>query len=366
VSDLNELTSDNIKGFTDLIAKTHTLLPNLENVKQSVSIVFTKDYREHTQQDITTMLQKKILNVEELYINKELIEHFASNPDFIGIFRMPSCSGEVTKSIDINIENARALCCATVLDESSVQVAFSAKSRLALMKIYQQYLDSMYFELQLKELLTVFAAYFDVDDYVYASLNDELNDVKQNLVRILTLVETELNINRNMQHLCEIKTSMMRIFSGRRLSQDFSKSFSVLTMIDDALLMKDAIKARFVGKYKESLKEVVKKMKWLASKIDDELKDRENTRRLFNASAGIAGGAGGATVVGEVLHRVFSEGSRTGSLFGIVGIIGGLVTSVGAGIAATSYVSHKETQKKRMKARMLQGRLVHDGMFDDE
>lgn len=364
VCDINELIMDNIKGFTDLIEKIYGLFPNFENFKSSVSIVFTKDYRQYSQSDVVLLLKNKLLDVDGFgtHINKQMVKYFVDNEQLIAIFRMPTNVGNVGHEIDVNIEGARVGSCALVLNEKIMKVTLSPKARLVLLSIYQKYLDSTYFENELKQVLARLEQYFETDDYVFASTDDELNDEKQNLRHISNAVQNE--IQKNMLNLNDISDSLTKSLPIT-LSPVFVRTFTVLRMIDNNSLMEEVIRNKFISKYKDSLKSIVEKVTKLSTKIDEEIKTRNRDREIFKASAIAGGVGGGAAVVGEVLFRACSNAARLASPFGLIGLIGSVVGGIGASAAGTSYLVQKETQRRRIEARRRQGREVYDGMFEE-
>lgn len=347
VSDINDLLTDNISGLINLLQKVHTLLFNIHNLCMSISIIFTKDLRNYTPSTLASIMQNKILDVKGLQVNKSLINNFVNYHDLIGIFKMPSSVGIIGEELNYNIYESRLASIAFPVYENFIHIAISGNAELLLLEFFQTFLDTSFFERQARRILRQLKSYFDINDYVFASTNNELRDTKENLSNIQSRYNNKLHIS--VENIREIQ----------QFFTESSEELNWLVNLDEASLIEEGIKRQLISKFKLSLQKVISQAKFLLSKIDKELTDRKNVKDTINASATVASTSGAATALAEGARKV----SSMSPWFPIVGVA---ITAIAAGVAVTSYVIKSSDNDKRIEARKNQGRHVYKGMFSED
>ena len=90
VSDINDIYGDNIKLFTDFVNRIHTILPEIHQLKDGVSVVFTKVPARLNRDKICNLLRTKIIEQTKIDIHdaeRNLVQHFIERKDLVGIFK---------------------------------------------------------------------------------------------------------------------------------------------------------------------------------------------------------------------------------------------------------------------------------------
>ena len=97
VSAFDELNVDNIKQFTDLIKGVGNMLPNLPQLIEGISIVFTKVGLNFKDENIPKLLFNKLIKsgIPIESAGKELIQYFVNNPKSIGVFKEQAKEGDL-------------------------------------------------------------------------------------------------------------------------------------------------------------------------------------------------------------------------------------------------------------------------------
>ncbi|KAF2885419.1 hypothetical protein ILUMI_20764 [Ignelater luminosus] len=153
ISDINNIVNDNINNFLSFIDTVRTIMPDFIKLRRAVSIIFTKDSGDHSLDEIVEILAVKILNVSSLYCEKELIHHFVEQKDLIGLFRMPTKTGDLTEEININVEGAIFKSLPINLSETDIRFGLSKNARVALLETYLEFFDVV---ISLKEKFKMF------------------------------------------------------------------------------------------------------------------------------------------------------------------------------------------------------------------
>lgn len=153
ISDINNIVNDNINNFLSFIDTVRTIMPDFIKLRRAVSIIFTKDSRDHSIEEIVKLLAVKILNVSNLYCEKELVHHFVEQRDLIGLFRMPMKAGDLTEEININVEGAIFKSLPINLNQTDIKFGLSKSAHVALLETYLEFFDVV---ISLKERFKMF------------------------------------------------------------------------------------------------------------------------------------------------------------------------------------------------------------------
>jgi len=148
VSDINNIINDNINYFLSFIETVHTIMPDFLKLKDAVSIIFTKDWKQYNQEEIVKLLRIKILDVKGLRCKKDLIKHFVERSDLIGLFKMPTSAGALTEEINVNVDGAIFKSLPINLNTSDIKFGISKSARIVLLETYMDFFDIV---LSLKE-----------------------------------------------------------------------------------------------------------------------------------------------------------------------------------------------------------------------
>ncbi|KAF2885422.1 hypothetical protein ILUMI_20767 [Ignelater luminosus] len=374
VFDINDITNDNIGHFIHSLQHTQTLICNFDELKNSFCVILTKDSRDYNQDEIAGLFMNKILNVERLDMDKVLVRNFFQNRRLIGIFKMPRQIGEVTSDIDLNVKGAIRECHQVDVDKCEILFALSDKAQEVLLQIYPEYTDTYFFEEQVNKITERYTDYFDVDRYVFASYNNELEHTKNSLETIASSLLEHGNEQR--VHLFEIQVSLDRLLE-HPTSGEFKANFKFMIMLDCSKLLEERYKNMIMQNYVNSLMKLYEKVDALLGKINVEIEERKKNNIIFTL-AGSAGAVGIVPALSGAAKMLDGAIKTSGNVFSKIAqpgvaaygmgeaAIGGAATAglciagaafVGAG-AGTAYVLYKETYGRRYEARLAQGRTV--------
>ncbi|KAF2885423.1 hypothetical protein ILUMI_20768 [Ignelater luminosus] len=364
VFDINDITNDNIGNFICTLQQTQNLVRNFDELKNSFCVIFMKDFRDYSQDDIVELFMNKVLNVEELDMDKTLVRNFVQNKKLIGIFRMPEQAGEVSSDVDVNVKGAIKECHQVDVDKCEILFALSDKAQEVLLEIYPEYTDTCFFEEKIIKMVEPFADYFDIDKYVYASYDEELKETKDKLEIISTnLIE---HGKKQRTHLLEIQASLDELLECRTCDE-FETNFKFITMLDWSKLLEERFKDMIMMNYENSLLRLHEEVDCLVKKIDAEMKERLKYKIKFGfAGSASAVGFASSAVAGTIRMLSSTAGSAGGACTAAevatggaatigVCVVGAAVGGAGIGIATVLY---KEHYGKRKDARRAQNRQL--------
>ena len=157
VSDFHDIFSGNVQNFTDLIKTVHRILPNVEELEESISIIFTKVELGFNTDKICHILRRKIIKEAAINIDvkeRNLLQHFVNNPESIGIFGKIKAEGPLPaltehSSIIQAINTAKSAPQSMLHD---IAPGISPASEIFLLKNYKAICDSEDLDVILQEV----------------------------------------------------------------------------------------------------------------------------------------------------------------------------------------------------------------------
>lgn len=210
-----------VKPFCEFLSTIATIFPNLDQVQDKFTIVFTKAPSNTNASKLSSLLKSKVLNptsngkIDNYYGSAEkrekckpIIEHFVKNPDKIGVFVRPDIAGPIEDKV-INPDNNISK---TILSSSQVK-----SSQLKDVKI-GAHPDSITF---VRENLKTIGEYYKtivqskVKNQIDLSLSriedaykerdyKKLLDIRSELVKIQNFVVKEKNSREALESLCKM------------------------------------------------------------------------------------------------------------------------------------------------------------------
>lgn len=370
VSDIVDITADCIRNFTSSLQHIQNLISNFDCLQRSFCLILTKDWNNHTHEEIVTILTNKILNVD-INMDKILVTKFTQNKDSIGLFRQPDTAGDISSALDYYASNAISKSTYIDVEKCEVKFALSEKALAVLFEIYPEYTDTAFFNQQLHSLITNHIAYFEVDRYVFASFDEELQTTKNALEVISSNLSTQIQQYQNLSHVMESLDFLL----ADTLSPEFRTNFLFVMMLDKSEILEMTYTNMIITNYINSLQELRSKVDYVLSKIGHEERDRRTNKIIFTVSGvGFVAGlgpvwAGASRYVdcmvrtGSSIRNITAPGAScytacegaigAGATYGLcVAGAGG----VGAGVG-TAYVLYKQTYGRRIEERQAQGRV---------
>ncbi|KAF2885421.1 hypothetical protein ILUMI_20766 [Ignelater luminosus] len=362
IADINDILSDNVGSFTDAMEKMQTIIDDFNELKDSVCVIFTKEYRNYKREDIAEILNKKIVSVSAMQVKKDLVYHLVKNPGLIGIFKMPLTEGIVTKEgVDCSVEDAIFKTQPIIINIQNIKFKTSEGAHSVLLELYQKHCHEMNFSDEIKSFVGNFENYLKISNYVFASTEEELHDTKGRLQYLLPRVTTEKA--RIFTNVNQLELSLYGIAGS--FSQHFETKFNFLKFMDSLELLDANIKSIMISKYKNALSYLEDDINKLIKKIDGEIEDRTKETIRYILS-GVVSDKGKIALMGASMIPVATKALNAIGLevptvtFEIVQLssVGGCFVGAGAlGVAAGGYAVHYyKTIYLRQLARKEQGR----------
>ena len=202
VSDINDIYSDNLRPFIDFVSHIHTILPEIERLKDGVSVVFTKVPARLNRDKICTLLRAKIIEqttIDVDHAERELVQHFIEHKDLIGIFKEVTEEYEAIeqKLMDDGIISAVHDSIALTKEQlSNVHLGISVESQTFLLETHNKLCEMQEFDYLLEKIQNI---YFIQIQSIKDSLNAKMSD--ERLIQIKnTISDLQARIDGIMTH----------------------------------------------------------------------------------------------------------------------------------------------------------------------
>lgn len=274
VCDINDIVNDNINSFLHTIAKFQNIIESDINLLNSVCMIFTKDHKNFTEADMANMLRCKILDVDQLQAKKEIVRYIVRNSNAIGILKKPIQEGSLTKAdLSQNVEKAIFNSQGVHLHLEKLVFTLSYKEQHQLLNLCQNTWYTVNLEEQIKRVLVPFLNYFEIDTYVFASTEEELEQTKIYLNQIL--IRVSIQRTKTITKLIDLLESLQCVMIRNLQYESFGMTFDFLRLMDDCQLLGKEIKKDVLRKFEDGLRNLDESIRKVLHKIECEMADRE-------------------------------------------------------------------------------------------